>query len=235
MSGVVDVGDAFKLTFESLPGAYVTVDWLDPDQVAVISQEVVPPVASGSEEYAKTLTPTRSGMWTARFFAAGAVEEYFVRATSMLGQKPPLAALGDVTAQFGALSDDEQELAGYLLKAGSKLVRQRFPLVDEQADAGKLDSDVVALTVAGMVLRVLRNPEGLRSETTGPFTRAYDTSAAAGQLVMTKDDEAGVTPSPTPTTKPAGWSPAGTIGVQGGMMPPAPPRYPYLGGGYGTW
>ena len=52
--------------------------------------------------------------------------------------------------------------------------------LDADITAGLLDPELAALTVANMVLRVLRNPSGLRAETTGPFSRTYDTTAAAG-------------------------------------------------------
>jgi hypothetical protein len=48
-----------------------------------------------------------------------------------------------------------------------------------------------------MVLRVLRNPSGLRSETVGPFSRSYDTSVAAGLLVFTDDEEQLIAPTGT--------------------------------------
>lgn len=220
MSAVVDVGDAFTLTFTSLAGMPVTVDWLDPNLHAVIDQEPVPAHPPGSNTYPKTLTADRPGMWTARFFTAGAVEDYHVRVVSHVGQPPPLAAIGDVQAQYGTLSLDEATLAKYLLRAASKMIRQRVPNLDLLVANKRLDPDVVALAPASMVLRVLRNPDGLKSETTGPFSRTFDTSAAAGLLVVTADDLAHVTPGPVTQAPPAGWAPAATIRVTPGMAPP---------------
>jgi hypothetical protein len=231
VSAVLDVGDATELTYETLAGALVTYDWLDPDLVPVVNQQVVPPSAADPTKYPVTLMPTRPGMWTARFFAAGATEDYFVRATSTVGRPPPLAAIGDVVAQYGELTDDEERLTAYLLKAASGIVRQRFRLVDAQMAAGLLDPDVVAVTVSGMVLRVLRNPEGLRSETTGPFSRAYDTSAAAGLLVIT-DADAGQLVPPEESQKKQKFPVAGTIRITPGMLP-GPPRSTWSS--YGTW
>lgn len=218
MSGVVDVGDPFKLTFESLAGALVTVTWLDPDLQPVFEDQVVPPESTGSEKYPKTLVATRPGMWTAVFTdSAGASEAYYVRATLVVGLKPPLAAVGDVTAQYGELDPDQESLTRYLLKAASGLIRGRFPLVDEQIVSGKLDADVVALQAANMVLRVLRNPEGLRSKTEGPFTVGYDTSVAAGLLVIGDDEDDALTPPVASAT--GGLRTAGTIRAVPGMMP----------------
>jgi hypothetical protein len=236
VSAVLDVGDATELTFTSIAGALVTYDWLDPDLVPVVNQQVVPPRAGKPQEYPVTLVPTRAGMWTARFFNAGSSEDYFVRATSTVGKPPPFAAIGDVSIQFGDLDEDQENLTAYLIKAASSLVRQRFKLIDTQIAAGLLDPDVVALTVSGMVLRVLRNPEGLRSETTGPFSRTYDTSAAAGLLVITPDDAGQLIPPDSTAAGATKFPVAGTIRVQPGLLPDSPrTSWPFGGGGYGSW
>lgn len=232
MSGVVDVGDAFTLTFTSIVGATVTVDWLNPDLAPVLDQEPVSADPPGSNKFPMVFTGDRAGMWTARFFTAGATEDYYVRVVSNVGQPPPLAAVGDVVAQYGTLTADESTLTKYLLRAASKMIRQRMPNIDLLITNSRLDADVVALVPAAMVLRVLRNPEGLRSETTGPFSRTYDTSAAAGLLTLTADDLANLTPGPVaPPTGAAPWVPAATIRVTPGMAPPVR----HHGGRYGSY
>jgi len=72
VSGVVDVGDAVELTFNTTTGAAVNATWLDPDQVAVDSDVPVTeaPVASGKFPY--TFLPDRAGVWTGLFTASGA-------------------------------------------------------------------------------------------------------------------------------------------------------------------
>lgn len=200
MSAVVDVGDALELTFTAAAGATVVVSWLDPDQIQVVdSVEVDEAPPSGSGRFPYTFVPTRAGVWTAQFTASGtatAVERYYVRATVVAGP-PPLAAVGDVAGQFGSLTPAEEGLASWLLRAASQMVRARRPAVDDLIAAGSLSGDLVALAVTNMVLRVLRNPAGLRSETVGPFSRSYDTSVAAGLLVLTADEEALLNPTAT--------------------------------------
>lgn len=218
MSGTVDVGDAVELTFNSAPGATVTVSWLDPNNVAVLDQVPVAETPAGSGKYLYTFLPTLPGIWQARFTASGtatAVEQYYLRATVVTGP-PPLATVGEVAAQFGTLSQAQEALAGTLLRAASKMVRAKFPPIDSQMASGVVDPEVVALGVVAMVLRVLRNPSGLRSESVGPFSRAYDTSAAAGLLVITDDDESLFKP---PTTR---LGRARTIMARPGLAP-----YPY--------
>lgn len=219
MSSVVDVGDAIELTFSANTGASVTATWLDPDLVPVVEDETVPENPPGSGRYPATFLPTRAGMWTARFTASGAAtanEAYFVRATVFTGP-PPLAAVGDVAAQFGSLTPAQETLAGWLLRAASQIVRSRFPKVDEQIAAGRLSADMVALAVTNMVLRVMRNPGGLRSETVGPFSRSYDTTTAAGLLVLTDTDSALLEPTPEPGGAPGV---VRTIWARPGLAPP---------------
>lgn len=196
MSAVLDVGDAIELTFSTVAGATVTVSWLNPDQVPVVDTEPVTETPTGSGKFPWTFVVSSPGVWTAEFRASGttsAVERYYVRATALAGP-PPFAAVGDVAAQYGSMTPAEESLAGWLLRAASNMVRSRRPLIDQQIATGVVSGDLVALAVTNMVLRVLRNPSGLRSETVGPFSRSYDTSVAAGLLVWTDDEEQLIAP-----------------------------------------
>lgn len=233
MSGVIDIGDALDLTFNATTGSRVLMSWLDPNLVSVIDGQEVAESPAGSGKFPHMFTGAApAGMWTAAFSTSGKTDRYYVRVTSP--GLPPFAAIGDVGIQFGTLTTAQQTLTGYLLKVASKMLRQRFPLIDTQVNAGTLDSDVVANAAASMVLRVLRNPGGLRSETTGPFSRTYDTTAAAGLLVVTADEVDAVTPTPLTTMPDGPGAIAGTIRVQGGLMPPAPYGSSY-GTGYSSW
>lgn len=235
MSTVIDVGDAFELTFATTAGADVTVSWIDPGGDTVIDGQAVTESPAG--QYTVTLQASQAGMWTALFTASGtvtAVETYYVRARLVTGP-PPLAAVGDVSAQFGTLTGAQEGIVSFLLRAASAMIRHAYPYIDVQIAAGRVDPDLAALAVANMILRVLRNPNGLRSETVGPFSRSYDTGTAAGLLVITST-EAGLL-VPTPVL--ADGSPIGGIGtirVQPGMAPPPHWRHGrrmWLGGGQG--
>lgn len=197
MSGNVDAGDAIELTFNTAPGATVTVTWIDPDQVVVLDGVPVGEQPAGSGQFPKTFLPTAPGLWEAVFTATGAataVETFYVRAVDITGPAP-LATVGEVADQFGDMTPAQESLTKSLIRAASKIVRQRFPKIDAHISAGKLDPEVVALGVVAMVLRVLRNPGGLRAETVGPFSRTYDTTAAAGLLVITDDETSMLSPS----------------------------------------
>lgn len=207
MSGVVDVGDALELTFTTTTGATVTATWYDPDMYPVFAEEAVSEVPAGSGRYPKTFLPDRPGMWTAEFKASGtatANDRYYVRARSLAGP-PPLAAVGDIAEQQ-TLSAAQEQLAAVLIRAASQIIRARRPDIDTQIAAGAVSADMAALAVTNMVLRVLRNPGGLRAETVGPFSRTYDTTYAAGLLVFSPDEEKLVEPS-----APAGTTAAGPV------------------------
>jgi hypothetical protein len=196
MSGVVDVGDALELSFTTNTGATVTATWYDPDQFPLFEDQPVSEQPPGSGRFPKTFLPDRPGMWTAEFKASGAAtanDRYFVRARSLAGP-PPLASVGDVAEQFGTLSAAQEQLAAVLIRAASQMIRARRPSIDAQVAAGTVPADLVALAVTNMVLRVLRNPGGLRAETVGPFSRTYDVTYAAGLLVLSPDEESLLNP-----------------------------------------
>lgn len=210
MSGVVDVGDAVELTFTTTPGAHVEVSWLDQDQHPIVDHHTVTENPTGSGKFPYTFLATAPGVWTAEFVASGTateIERYYVRAVAVTGP-PPLAAVGDVVAQYGTMTAAQEGLTSWLLRAASSLVRARYPLIDSWIAAGRIDPNVVALAVANMILRVLRNPGGLRAETVGPFSRTYDTGDAAGLLVVSAQEAAMFVP-----TRPAGVLGVGTITV----------------------
>lgn len=205
MSGVVDVGDALELTFATNPGATVTATWYDPDMYPVFDNEAVSESPSASGRYPKTFLPDRPGMWTAEFKASGtatANDRYFVRARSLAGP-PPLAAVGDIAEQQ-TLTTAQEQLAAVLIRAASQMIRSRRPDIDAQVTAGTVSADMVALAVTNMVLRVLRNPGGLRAETVGPFSRTFDTTYAAGLLIFSPDEEKLVEPIAQAGTTAAG-------------------------------
>lgn len=197
MSTVSDVGDAVELTFSTRPGATVTVTLINPDQEETVTGEPVPEDPPGSGIFPHTFIVAAAGIWTAQFVASGntaAFERYYVRATPLTGP-PPLAVVGDVSAQHGSMGLAEESLAGWLLRNASNMLRGQRPLIDQQIREGKISRDMAALAVTNMVLRVLRNPQGLRSETVGPFSRSWDTTTAAGLLVVTNDELALVEPN----------------------------------------
>lgn len=218
---LVDVGDAFELTFATVTGATVTASWYDNNLSPVFEDVAVAESPASSGMYPHTFIGTAAGMWKVMFRASGTavqIEEHWVRISPVSGP-PPLASVGDVaTLRGGTLSTAQSGLARYLLRAASKMVRRAFPEIDDNLDAGTLDADAVAHTVANMVARVLRNPDGLRSQSIGPFSYAYDTQIAAGELVLTDADAAAFVPEVDDDSVAAFG--VGTIRLGAGLAPP---------------
>ena len=188
----MDVGDTIAITFTTTPGATVTATWSREDGTTVLDRALIAESPVGSGQYPAAFTGDTAGLWQALFRATGttaAVEPYFVRFRALEGPLP-LATVDEYAELFGPLSAARASLARALLRSASQLVRDAHPTVDERIDNGRLSVGTVALAVLQMTARVLRNPNGLRSESTGPFTRAYDPDLASGMLALTEAEEA---------------------------------------------
>lgn len=109
------------------------------------------------------------------------------------------ATTADVAARWRPLSPDEVATAQARLDDAWELVLHRVPSVEERLADGSLRSGLVIQVLCEMVLRVLRNPEGLRSETTSvddySHTRTRDTGLASGALSISDEEVALLMPA----------------------------------------
>lgn len=220
---MTDVGDAIELTYTTAPNATVMMSWIHvPTGTLIKDNEVVPELLAGSThtgQYPVTLVGALPGMHEAIFTASGTatnVESYFERFEA-LGGPAPLVTLGEYTELYGSLSAVRSATARALIRRASQLVRDTYPGIDARIATGVVAADSVGLAVLNMVARVMRNPQGLRSETTGPFSRSYDTALASGMLTI-DDTDAGLLVPPVAGTRAKGR--LGTMRVTGGMVPP---------------
>lgn len=221
---MTDVGDAIELTYTTAPNASVTMSWIHLPTAVVLQEDVsldelvIEDVHTG--QFPVTLIGPMAGMYEAVFTASGAAtntESYYERFDAV-GGAPPLATLGEYTDLYGSLGAARAATARALLKRASQLVRDTYPGIDERITAGTVPADSAGLAVLNMVARVMRNPGGLRSETTGPFSRAYDPDAASGMLQITAGDVALLVP-PAPG---GARHRIGTARVTGGLIPSRP-------------
>lgn len=220
---MTDVGDAIELTYTTAPNATVVMSWIHlPTGTVERDSEPVAETVTGAGvhtgEYPITLIGTAAGMYEAVFTASGTAtntESYYERFDAV-GGPPPLATLGEYTDLYGALSATRSATARALLKRASRLVRDTYPGIDERITAGTIAADSVGLAVINMTARVMRNPSGLRAETTGPFSRSYDPESASGMLQIT-DAETGLLAAAAVTRGARGKM--GTARVTGGMVP----------------
>lgn len=212
---VVDIGDALELTFSTTPGATVTVSWISPAGEVVLQAVPVAESTTTPGIYPYTFAPGAEGVWEARFYASGtisAVERHYVRARSVSGP-PPLATVGEVAELFGSMTPAQETLTAALLRRASEMLRAHFPGLAQQVAGGALSIEAPAMSAINMVLRVLRNPNGLRAETRGPFSTTYDTTVAAGLLVVSDAETALMTAS----ADDASVLPVGSVIVDAGL------------------
>lgn len=219
-----DVGDAIELTYTTAPGATVVMDWIHIPTGAVLQSDIAVPerIVSGTPtgQYPITLVGSLPGMFEAVFTSYGTattVESYFERFDSVAGPAP-LATVGEYTELYGALSAARQAICRALIKRASQLVRDSYPGIDDRIAVGTVPADSVGLAVLNMVARVMRNPDGLRSQTIGPISRAFDTDVATGMLELTGAETALLEP-PTGAGRGARGK-MGTARITGGMVPP---------------
>jgi hypothetical protein len=109
------------------------------------------------------------------------------------------ATVDDLEARWRPLSEAERARAQVLLGDASRHVRRRVPTLDDRLTSGELDPFDVVAVVAGMVKRVLLagDTEGItqQSQTVGPFGEARTFSNPMGNLYMTADDVASLSPA----------------------------------------
>lgn len=104
-----------------------------------------------------------------------------------------LATTTDVEDVWRPLSDAEITVATALLRVASRVVRARFPDVDDRIAAGNLDAQDVADVVALMVKRAMLSPaaDGVESQaqTAGPFSVSNRYANAEGNVYMTAEEK----------------------------------------------
>ncbi|WP_405159842.1 phage Gp19/Gp15/Gp42 family protein [Nocardia sp. NBC_01499] len=102
---------------------------------------------------------------------------------------PGLATPEDVARWLGrTLSEPERNLAGVLVDGAARKIMARVPDLAAKLATGVLDIETVIMVQANAVCRVLRNPEGFRSEAAGSFSYQVDSRVAAGFLAILPEE-----------------------------------------------
>lgn len=84
-----------------------------------------------------------------------------------------------------------------LIERAERLVVREFPTVEKRVTDGELSADTVADIVSAMVIRVLRNPDGIRTiqDSTGPFSGSTTFAGDnPGQLYLSDEDRRALNP-----------------------------------------
>jgi hypothetical protein len=124
----------------------------------------------------------------------------------------------DIQDRLGReLTPEELPLVDIRLEDVERLIKRRIPDLASRITAGTIHEDDLIQVEADSVLRLLRNPDGLFSETDGNYTRMYSTNSITnGRLVILPEEWAvlGYYSSVSvlvPVTIPAGLSPGGSV------------------------
>lgn len=98
------------------------------------------------------------------------------------------AADTDVAELYGEIDTEDISKVGALLRRASTMIRAQAYQVDVRIAEDLLDLQTVKDVCVDMVIRVLRNQEGVKQETVGPIATVYDPTVAAGRLFLTPDE-----------------------------------------------
>lgn len=99
------------------------------------------------------------------------------------------ATVDDVVAEYdGTIADDQIDYIDRKLTSAELVVRSVAGSIESRIGSGQTTFEAVKLVLCNMVIRLLRNPEGVRTQTVGPFSVSLDQSSSSAQLVITKED-----------------------------------------------
>lgn len=94
------------------------------------------------------------------------------------------ATVADLEARWRPLSSDESSVAQALLDDAWEILLARVPLLSNRLDDASLSEGLVIAVETAMVLRVLKNPDGKRSESIDDYTWVRDNAVSAGLLYL---------------------------------------------------
>lgn len=89
---------------------------------------------------------------------------------------------------------DLDQIMPLILRA-ERLIVSRVPRLEERLNAGTLSEDTVRGVVEGMVLRVIRNPQGVQSDSTAGVSTSFWRSSASGVIELLREDLAQLMPT----------------------------------------
>jgi hypothetical protein len=127
----------------------------------------------------------------------------------------PFALISDVAEQLGPIDSSDTDMVNGLLRRASAIIRLQATGIDLRIAQGLIGASTVTDIAADMVIRVLRNQDGVSQETIGPTAVTYDPQVASGRLFLTPDELFMLQP-PTATR-----AAVGTIGTQPALNPRA--------------
>jgi hypothetical protein len=92
----------------------------------------------------------------------------------------------DIEARWRPLTSDETTVATTLLADAEALLDNALPGLAAAVDDETVSLTIVTAVIVAMVVRVLRNPDGVKSETIGDYSYVRD-SSDSGLLLLESD------------------------------------------------
>lgn len=96
--------------------------------------------------------------------------------------------IDDLEARFRPLVGDERTVAQALIDDAWAIAQAQLPLLATEVASGQFPLGVVRAVLSAMVIRVLRNPEGVRTWAVDDYSQTRDASVAAGTLYLSTDE-----------------------------------------------
>ena len=96
----------------------------------------------------------------------------------------------DLEARFRPLTTDEKTVAQALLEDAWAVLLTVVPDLEARISSGTTSVGLVVSVEAAMVLRVLRNPNGVRSWSVDDYSETRDSALSAGSLYVSPDEVA---------------------------------------------
>jgi hypothetical protein len=108
---------------------------------------------------------------------------------------PNPATSNDIMARWRPLTHEERARAGVLLGDAWVTILGRRPAIEADMSAGTVLKQTVTKVICQMVLRVMKNPDGYDEESIDDWRGRRNALAASGQLTITAEELADITPS----------------------------------------
>jgi hypothetical protein len=119
------------------------------------------------------------------------------------------ATVEDVANSYdGTIPADKLDWVGYRLNSAEVIVANKLGDIAAWIEAGKATADEIRLVLVSMVIRLLNNPKGIRTQSAGPFSYTLDRDNSSGKLFLSGEDR-----------RLLGLSGAATVRVQDDALP----------------
>jgi hypothetical protein len=100
----------------------------------------------------------------------------------------------DIKARWRPLTAEEEAVAQAYLDDAWAVVLSQVPGIEARITAGSLSLDLVVKVVAAMVLRIMRNPDGIRQWQIDDASFTRDQALSAGLLYLADSERAELMP-----------------------------------------